>query len=139
MATVMFIDHLPYYTESSYVFTELFHNDKEDRIKEIYTYHPNGGTCAWVVFHEAEDAQHAVSHYDREHFGPIGQRIVTSLLRRFDPSPRDEYPYRFRPQPRAPDPVMHRQDHELPGDPHWPQPRPAARFRIRGVRYARRS
>jgi hypothetical protein len=79
MAAVMFVNHLPFYTESSYVFTELFHGDKEKRIKEIYTHHPNGGTCAWVVFHKAKDAQHAVSHYDRQHFGPVGQRIATSL------------------------------------------------------------
>ncbi|KAH7082473.1 hypothetical protein FB567DRAFT_630826 [Paraphoma chrysanthemicola] len=68
MATVMYLDHLPVNTESSFVAT-MFTHDLLEKIKEIYTY-IGGSTCAWVVFEAVEDAKKAVNYYDRSSFGP---------------------------------------------------------------------
>ena len=77
MSTVMYLDHLPVKTESSFVST-LFDREEMEKIKDIYTY-PDGSTCAWVVFKKNEDAKHAVARYDSHHFGPVGQKLKTSL------------------------------------------------------------
>jgi hypothetical protein len=79
MSTVLYLHHLPDNSESSFVFTLFGRDDNfRDQIKEIYTY-DGGSSFAWVVFLTPNAAAQAATYYDNQHFGPLGQKVYTSL------------------------------------------------------------
>jgi len=79
MSAVLYLHHLPDNSESSFVFTLFARDDNfRDQIKEIYTY-DGGSSFAWVVFLTPNAAAQAATYYDNQHFGPLGQKVYTSL------------------------------------------------------------